>query len=128
MRKVGGVLLKIVGVATLDRVGGLLVKPLAFEGGHVSQQRLPDQLVSEDQISITLERRNEPGRFGFVEGVDEGVRVHAGTSPTKSGANTRPDTAAATSASRVGRDSRESRSPITCRMLSGTDTSSTLRF
>src|SRR5215213_8919727 len=49
------------------------------------------------------------------------------TSPTKSGGNTRPATAAATSASRVGPDSRESRSPTTSLMLSGTDASSTLR-
>src|SRR4029453_10752146 len=57
------------------------MEPLTFGGGDVSQQRLPDQLVSEDQIPITLDRGNEPCLFGFLEGVDEGIRVHAGHLP-----------------------------------------------
>src|SRR4029453_10039978 len=104
------------------------MEPLTFGGGDVSQQRLPDQLVSEDQIPITLDRGNEPCLFGFLEGVDEGIRVHAGHLPDEirgePPAGHRPGTRGVAGEG----DSRVSRSPTTSRMLSGTDASSTLKF
>ena len=45
--------------------------------------------------------RDEPGSLRFVEGIDQRVRAAPATSPTSSEANTLPDTAAATSTSRV---------------------------
>src|SRR4029450_7920973 len=78
MRKLCSMLLKVLGVTTLDRVGGLHVQSLSFQRRHVSEQRLADQLVTEGQSAIALDRRDEPSLFGFLQGVAESLHVHAG--------------------------------------------------